>query len=183
MADARRRVGVATGLAAGVAMALAACDGTATELAPDAGTLARSDSLVYHLRRETGAYRAYATVTLTNATAAPLHYARCSPASTGPMFYLHRTGADSARTFFTDWAWACVGGVPTGSLAPGASLSVHVPLGSVDQPNMYPPLRPEHLVGLVRVTFALCRAPVADSDACEPLAGGAAESNAFDVRY
>lgn len=144
---------------------------------------ARSDSVVYHLRRTPGMYRAYATVTLRNRTSAPLYFARCNPASTTPMFSLGRTGPDSLATFFVDWAWACVGGVPTGELAVGDSVAVQVWLGSVDQPLMTPPLRPEHLVGTLRVSFHLCRNKLADSDYCEYLPRAASESNAFEVRY
>ena len=144
---------------------------------------ARTDSLVYRLRREPGAYRAYAIVTLRNRSVAPLHFARCNPSSTGPMFDLGRTGQDSTASFFVDWAWACVGGVPTGELAVGDSVSVQVMLGSGDQPLMSPPLRAEQLVGTLRVWFRLCRTKIADSDYCDPMARRETESNAFVVRY
>ena len=143
----------------------------------------RTDSLVYHLRREPGEYRAYASVTLRNRTGGPIHFARCMPGDVRPMFWLSRTGPDSTARLFVDWAWACVGGVPTGELAPGNSVVVRVPLGSIDQPNMSPPLRPEHLVGLLRVRFHLCRARNNDSDYCEPVPQADAQSNAFEVRY
>ena len=138
---------------------------------------------MYHLRRESFAYRAYARITLRNRTAAPIHFARCMPGDTLPMFGLRRTGPDSTRSFFVDWAWACVGGVPTGELRPGDSLEVRVPLGSYDQPQMSPPLRPEELIGLLRAQFSLCRARVADSDYCDPVPQAEAQSNAFEVRY
>ena len=144
---------------------------------------ARSDSLVYHLRREPGEYRAYASVTLRNRTGGPIHFARCMPGDMRPMFGIRRTGPDSTARLFVDWAWACVGGVPTGELASGNSVVVRVPLGSIDQPNMSPPLRPEHLVGLLRVQFQLCRARNDDSDNCDPVPQADAQSNAFEVRY
>ena len=94
-----------------------------------------------------------------------------------------RTGPDSTATFFSDWAWACVGGVPTGEIAVGDSVSVQVWLGSGDQPLKTPPLRPEHIVGTLRVFFHLCRNRLADSDYCDYLPRSETESNAFEVRY
>lgn len=143
----------------------------------------QTDALSYTLVRRQGEYRAHVTATLTNTTTEPLHFARCMPGSTTPMYGLRRTGPDSTRTLFSDWAWACVGGVPTGRLLPGQSVSVRVPLGSVDQPNMSPPLRPEHLIGRMRVSVALCAAAVSDSDYCVPLPLAQRESNAFVVTY
>jgi len=99
------------------------------------------------------------------------------------MFSIGRTGTDSLRRHFIDWAWACVGGVPTGVLAPGLSVTVRVPLGSIDQPNMQPPLRPEDLVGQFRVALSLCASNVSDSDSCTPVPQAARRSNAFVVHY
>ena len=144
---------------------------------------ARTDSLIYHLRRGPGEFSADAAVTLRNRTRGPIHYARCMPGEPGPMYGLMRTGPDSGATLFVDWEWACVGGVPNGELMPGDSLVVHVRLGSSDQPQMSPPLRPEHRIGLLRVRFQLCRTRNADSDFCDPVPQAQSQSNAFVVRY
>jgi hypothetical protein len=99
------------------------------------------------------------------------------------MFGMSRTGADSTRRFFVDWAWACVGGVPTGVIAPGDSVTVRAPFGSVDQPNMQPPLQAEELVGLFRIYLHLCAKYDSDSDECELLPASERRSNAFLVHY
>jgi hypothetical protein len=112
-----------------------------------------------------------------------VYFARCTGSDTLPIFYPRRTGADSTRRFFTDWAWACVGGVPTGTIAPGASVTVSVPFGSIDQPNMQPPLKPEDMIGEFRVVFLLCNAPVSDSDRCAAAPVQTEQSNAFSVHY
>lgn len=144
---------------------------------------AQTDSLVYHLVRTPGMYRAYVTATYTNNTAAPIHFARCGTGATTPMYGVRRTGPDSTARLFIDWAWACVGGVPTGTLAPGASVTVRVPVGSIDQPNMSPPLKPEDLVGTMRIVFSICKSRAGDSDYCEDVPGAQRQSNAFRVVY
>ena len=164
---------------------LAAC-GTP---APDTRLPARedapiqTDSLVYHLKRVPSAYRAYVVATFRNRSASTVYFARCNRQSTTPMFGVRRTGIDSTAWLFSDVAWACVGGVPTGELAPGDSVTIRVTLGSGDQPAMQPPLRPEHLVGLMRAELSLCRKYSPDSDDCEALPQTERSSNAFLVRY
>ena len=143
----------------------------------------QTDSLVYHLERRPSEYRAYATATFTNNTGSPLYFARCNNESRTPMFGFGRTGPDSAKSLFSDFAWACVGGVPTGQIPPGATTTVRVPLGSMDQPTMQPPLKPEQLVGLMRVTLMLCRHYSADSDDCDAIPQRGRISNAFLVTY
>ena len=143
----------------------------------------QTDSLVYHLKRLPGEYRAYVSATFRNQTAAPIYFARCNRASTTPMFGLRRTGADSARVLFSDFAWACVGGVPTGSIAPNESVTVNVPAGSLDQRAKQPPLLPEHIVGLMRIELSLCEQYSDDSDDCNSLPQARRSSNAFLVTY
>jgi hypothetical protein len=143
----------------------------------------QTDSLIYHLRRTPGEFSAYVSAVYRNTTADPVYFARCNPAATGPMFWSRRTGPDSTRSFFTDWGWACVGGVPTGTLMPGDSLIVSVRFGSVDQPMMQPPLQPDELVGDFRVQLLLCVRPEQDSDHCSPSPQAQRSSNAFSVRY
>jgi hypothetical protein len=143
----------------------------------------QTDSLVYHLKRLPGEYRAYVTATFRNQTASPIYFARCNRGSTTPMFGLRRTGSDSARVLFSDFAWACVGGVPTGAINPRDSVMVKVPIGSLDQRAKQPPLRPEHIVGLMRIELSLCQKHLADSDYCDPGPQAQRSSNAFLVTY
>jgi len=143
----------------------------------------QTDSLVYHLARRPGEYRAYVTATFTNNTGSPVYFARCSGESQTPMFGVRRTGPDSTRRFFSDIAWACVGGVPTGEIPPGGKISVRAIVGSMDQQGMQPPLKPEDRVGLMRVSFMLCRSYSADSDFCDVLPERERISNAFLVAY
>jgi hypothetical protein len=143
----------------------------------------QTDSLVYHLERRPSEYRAYVTATFTNNTGSPVYFARCDGESQTPMFSVRRTGPDSTKALFSDFAWACVGGVPTGQIPPGAATTVRVPVGSVDQPSMQPPLKPEELVGLMRVNFLLCRSYSADSDDCDAMPTTERISNSFLVTY
>jgi hypothetical protein len=143
----------------------------------------QTDSLVYHLRRSPSEYSAYVTAVYRNMGIRPVYFARCNGTSTGPMFGLRRTGPDSTRRFFTDWAWACVGGVPTGTIQPGDSVVVRVRVGSVDQPAMQPPLQPGDLIGDLRIDLALCVRPSSDSDFCSAPPQNQRSSNAFNVRY
>jgi len=145
----------------------------------------QTDSLVYHLRRsptEPGAL-AYVTAVYRNVGAGPVYFPRCTRNFAYPMYKLRRTGADSTRRLFTDWAFACVGGVPTGTIPPGDSVVIRVRVGSIDQPTMYPPLRPGDLIGDLRVELELCDHPSSDSDSCELAPQAKRSSNAFNVRY
>lgn len=143
----------------------------------------QADSLTYKLVRRPDEFRAFVSATYRNTTGAPVYFARCSPRDSLPMFGVGRTGADSMRSFFVDWDWACVGGVPTGIIAPGQSVSVRVAFGSVDQPRMEPPLRSEQLIGVFRIHLSLCRKYSSDSDSCELLPAAERRSNAFLVHY
>lgn len=143
----------------------------------------RTDSLTYRLQRRPNEYRAYVLATYRNTTPAPVYFARCGLGAPGPMFGVRRTGADSTRRFFTDFVWACVGGVPTGTLNPGDSVTVRVPIGSFDQPTMRPPLAPGDLIGGFRIELSLCAHFEADSDRCMLLPQAQRSSNMFTVSY
>lgn len=143
----------------------------------------QTDSLVYHLQRLPSEYRAHVIASFTNRTGSPVYFARCSRNSATPMFGIRRTGVDSTKRLFSDFVWACVGGVPTGEIAPGGTTSVRVPVGSVDQSAMQPPLQPQQLVGLMRVTLVLCRKYSGDSDNCDAVSDAQRRSNAFLVTY
>jgi len=143
----------------------------------------QTDSLIYHLRRRADEYRAYATATLRNTTTSPIYFAQCNINTVSPMFGIRRTGADSTRRYFQEWDWACTGGVPTGTLNPGDSIVVRVPLGSVDQPTMQPALQPGDIVGELRIELTLCAQFETESGRCALLPQAQRSSNAFSVRY
>jgi hypothetical protein len=110
-------------------------------------------------------------------------YQRCVRESTGPIYWLRRTGPDSNASAFVGGAWACVGGVPTGRVRPGETLTARVWLGSTDSPHAQPPITPAQRVGQFRIEFALCAEYADDSDECVALPAAARESNAFEVRF
>jgi hypothetical protein len=170
-------------LALASAVAIACGIRSSNSVPPRDSSPLQTDSLIYHLRRLPGQYRAYVTATFHNRTASPIYFARCNRESTTPMFGLRRTGADSARVLFSDFAWACVGGIPTGSIAVGDSVIVKVPAGSLDQKAKQPPLMPEHIVGLMRIELSLCQKSSSDSDYCDQISQAQRSSNAFLVTY
>lgn len=183
-ASLRKKFALVVGLLLGPACAGRGATSPVQSQVPERdGSPINTDSLIYHLQRFPSEYRAFVTATYVNHTASAVYFARCNRQSTTPMFGLRRTGADSTRTLFVGWAWACVGGVPTGQILPGDSATVRVLLGSVDQPAMQPPLKPEDMVGLMRVDFLLCRKYAADSDDCDEMPQPARTSNAFLVTY
>ncbi len=143
----------------------------------------QTDATSYKFKNRDGEYRVYVMATYQNTGVSSVSFKRCMPGDTLPMFDLARTGPDSMRTFFTDWAWACVGGVPTGVIAPGRSVTVKVPFGSFPQPNMQPPLQLKWLEGTFRIYLSLCRTAVSDSDYCELLPREERQSNAFLVHF
>lgn len=173
-------------LLAGLAGALlfAACHTSSEpELSLSGPEPVKTDSVSYRLVRGEGEYRAHVTASYTNRTSAPVHFQRCGSGSALPMFDITRTGPDSTRQIFVDWAWACVGGVPIGTVPPGSSITVRVPFGSVDQPGMFPPLKPEDMVGLFRIYLALCAGSPTSSDHCVLLPPAQRQSNAFRVYF
>ena len=167
------------------AMVLTACSSSqriATPAARDDSAV-QTDSLSYHLKRLSSGYRAYVRATFTNRSAFPVYFARCNPQSKSPMFSLRRTGPDSVVIHFSGFARACGGGVPTGEITVGASVTVRVPVGIVEQPAVQPPVKSEDLMGLMRVELSLCSRYSADSDYCDPLPQIERSSNAFYVSY
>ena len=151
-------------------------------LRPGAPPPVTTDAAVYTLTRIDGGYAAEALATYTNTTGRTVYYRRCMPESTGPIFGLRRTGADSSAPAFVGGVWACVGGVHTGRIRAGGTLSARVDLGSSDSPLAVPPVTADQRVGRFRVEFALCAEDAADSDDCEAIPQAARESNAFDLR-
>ena len=174
-------------LALGLAATLA-CGTTAPEpddftFPPGAPPPIVTDASVYTLEKVSGGYDAFAEAVYTNTTGRTVYYQQCMPGIQGPIYGLRRTGADSAATAFVGAVWACVGGVPTGRVRPGETLSTRVWLGSTDSPHARPPITPDQRVGRFRIEFALCTQYEADSDDCEALPQGARESNTFAVRF
>ncbi len=143
----------------------------------------QTDATVYTLRRYPNAWWATAIATYVNRTGGSVYYARCTGDDNGPMWALRRTGADSSRQLFTSFAWGCVGGLPMGEIKPGDSVSVRVILGSLDEPNMNPPLRRDEITGTMRSELELCAQYSKDSDSCEPVPQASRQSNAFVVRF
>jgi hypothetical protein len=152
-------------------------------LPPGAPPPVVTDAVVYTLVREPGGYGATALATYTNTTGLPVYYQRCTRESPGAMYGLRRTGDDSTARSFVLAMWACIGGVPTGRIPPGGSLSARVSLGSTDSPHAQPPIAHEERVGQFRIEFALCAQPADDSDDCKALPQAARESNAFELRF
>jgi hypothetical protein len=152
-------------------------------LPPGAPPPVVTDATIYTLAREDGGYAATALATYTNSTGRPVYYRRCTRESTGPLYGIRRTGEDSTARSFVLAVWACVGGVPTGRILPGGTLSARVSLGSTDSPQAQPPITPEQRVGHFRIEFALCARHADDSDDCEALPQAARESNAFELQF
>jgi hypothetical protein len=163
------------------AFGLASCKSGTAPL-DDAARSVQTDSAVYQLRHEGTVYNAWANVSYTNNSGKPVYFARCSPASTSPMYGLRRTGADSTAPSFIGTAWACVGGVPMGSIAPNETISVRVWLGSTDSPLAKPPITQAMRTGRFRIVLLLCTKRFADSDNCQAMPGELMVSNAFEVR-
>jgi hypothetical protein len=151
-------------------------------LRPGAPPPVATDAAVYTLARVDGGYAGEALATYTNTTGRTVYYRRCMPESTGPIFGLRRTGADSSAPAFVGSVWACVGGVHTGRIRAGGTLSARVDLGSWDSPLAQPPVTADQRAGRFRIEFALCAEDAADSDSCEAIPQPARESNAFVVR-
>ena len=140
----------------------------------------RTDSRVYHLVRGDRDYRATVTASYVNRTGAPVHFARCTSDWSTPKFGIARTGRDSTAPLLTCLAWACVGGVPTGVIAPGDRVTIRALLGGMDQT---PPADSAFYVGRMRIHLELCRRHSGDSDRCERLPASESRSDAFTVRY
>lgn len=143
----------------------------------------QTDSLVYHLRELPDRYDAYAIAVYTNRTSDSVYFARCTSDATEPITRLRRTGPDTTIGILGGIDWACVGGVPTGTVPPGGTLETRVWLGSSKSPHAVPPDRPEERVGRFRIEFRLCARFAADSDECDVLPREARQSNEFNVVF
>lgn len=168
-----------------LSIAIAGCAASNASGPQRDGSPVQTDSVVYRLRRNQGAYEATAHATYVNRTGGTIYYVRCLPSDDFPIFGYFRVGPDSTRRLFTDTGWGCVGNVPVGVIRSGESLAVDVRLGALPQPQMRPPLRPEEIVGRMRIWFALahCASPTAPVEQCVSLPMTERQSNAFDVRF
>ena len=137
----------------------------------------QTDSDIYIVKRESNGWSAYPTTIYRNTTSELVHFARCF------LWSVRRTGPDSTRAPYSNIPWACTGGWPTGTIAPGDALMVRVYLHSHDQPGIQQPLPPEWLIGHMRIELRLCREALADSDYCDVLPQLERESNAFELRF
>jgi hypothetical protein len=176
-----RLIGLA--LAAGLACSATDVDPNDFALAPGAPPPVVTDAAAYTLTKVPGGYDAEAVAIYTNTSGRTVFYKRCTRESTGPLYWVRRTGVDSAAPSVVGGVWACVGGVPTGRVGPGGTLSARVSLGSTDSPQAQPPVKPADRVGQFRIEFALCAAFAEDSDTCVPLPAEAEESNLFELRF
>jgi len=142
----------------------------------------QTDATVYHLQTTSAGYSAWATATYTNETSGPVYFVRCMDEDTLPIYYLGRTGPDSTAPAFIGVFWGCIGGVPTGVLNVGKTISVRVWLGSLDSPQAQPPITDAERSGTFRILLDFCTAYTSDSDTCTRLPREQRQSNAFDVR-
>jgi len=142
-----------------------------------------TDAAVYYLTESPSQFDAYAVATYKNRTGRAVHFKRCNSDSEGPMYAIRRSGSDAERRSLVTAVWACVGGVPSGTLRPGDSLSARVWLGSMKSPNADPPDRPEDRIGRFQIDFLLCAAQVSDSDDCRLLPLSERQSNEFEIRF
>ncbi len=134
---------------------------------------------MYRLRRGGGFFNAHAIAAYVNRDAGPVHFARCMPEHTGPMYDIVR--ADTGTWSFVGEVWGCVGGVPTGTVAPGDSLVVRVALGGSESSNADPPITMAERTGLFRIVFAFCAGATADSVDCVPTPEEHRRSNVFRI--
>lgn len=175
-------------LLGGLLLLLSACSGRSASVAGpgssgDGEPPVRTDAAVYLLEESADRFDAEAIATYTNRTGGSVYFRRCEAESTGPMYDVRRVGPDADRRSLVGAAWACVGGVPTGVVPPGDTLTTRVWLGSMKSPGATPPDQPEDRVGLFQIGLSLCKDHVRDSDRCEPLPDAARVSNYFEVKF
>jgi hypothetical protein len=102
------------------------------------------------------------------------------PGDPTPGYDLRRVGPDPSIPTALEPVWACVGGVPMGRMDAGTTLTVNVPLGSLDSPLANPPITPEQRVGTFRASVTLCRR---NDENCSLADRVQAETEPFDVAY
>jgi hypothetical protein len=141
----------------------------------------QTDSLIYTLEYRSGVYEAEAVARYVNRTAGPVYFDRCMPHDQKPMYGLV-PAEDRQKRPVLGMAWACVGGVPPGSVAPGDSIHIPVWLGSLNAPYSDPPTTMADRTGCFRLLLRLVRSPGKDSDRSELLPEEQRRSNIFCVR-
>ena len=151
-------------------------------LPPGAPAPVMLDAAVYTLTRVPGGYDATAVASYTNQSGHRIYYRRCLPTSATPTFSLVQTAGTTIAPSVVGAPWACVGDVPTGTLAPHATIAVRVALGSSDSPEAEPPVQPDQRTGYFRVLLDLCMTPASNSSDCDPLPSSARESEVFELR-
>jgi hypothetical protein len=140
-----------------------------------------TDSLIYTLRYRPNIYEAEAVARYVNRTGKPVYFARCTPEHQTPRYSLVPV-EPRQRHPVLGLASACIGGVPTGVVAPGDSLLVRVWLGSMQSPYANPPITMADRTGCFRILLRLYRSPSEGSDFAEPLPEEQRRSNGFCVR-
>ncbi|MFA5891926.1 MAG: hypothetical protein WDA27_13410 [Actinomycetota bacterium] len=167
---------------------LAACNGrpaSAPRTTPPGETEApvQTDARIYYLEESADRFDAEAVATYTNRTGRQVFFERCKSDSQGPVYRIRRVGANADRRSLVFAVWACVGGVPTGALPPGGTLTARVWLGSTKSPGASPPDEPEDRIGTFQITFELCREHAEESGKCQALPDSERVSNEFEVRF
>lgn len=138
--------------------------GTTSPVAPSRDSSpVQTDSTIYHLERNLDALDAWATVTYVNRTGSAVYFERCYFGDSTPTYTYQRIEGPSlfdragwSNRTVVGIAWACYGGVPTGVLAAGDSISIRVWVGSADSPHAYPPVTYAERIGTFRILLDLC---------------------------
>lgn len=140
-----------------------------------------TDARVYSLTESHDRFDTEAIATYTNRTSRDVFFKRCNNESDGPMHSVVPSG--SRRRTIVGVGWACVGGVPTGTISPGRSVTVRVWLGSMKSPGSTPPVQPEDRIGMFHIEFSLCEEASADSDRCRRVPEARRRSSDFEITY
>lgn len=148
---------------------------------PRDGSPVQTDSLEYTLEHRPGIFEAQAVARYVNRTGRPVHFARCRSEDPLPIYEIRREGPGE-RTTIIGYTRGCVGGIPTGVVAPGDSLVVPVWLGSGESPYANPPVTMAHRTGCFRIHLALVEAPAANSDYTRVVPDERRRSNVFCIR-
>ena len=150
---------------------------------PDGTFPVATDARVYRLVERADRFDAWAIATYRNRTGKTVYFARCKPDDRTPMYELRRDPDNGKHTTTVGGGWACVGGVPSGEVAPSGTVSVRVWLGSTKSPHAQPPDNDQDRIGTFRILLDLCTTRVDDSDHCKPLPDTERQSDTFQITF
>jgi hypothetical protein len=154
-------------LALGLALALTACGDGESEIYSGPfprAYFARTDSSTYQMTGAGGSAEEVVQVTYTNLYSAPIFYARCTPGSDVPRYSLIRPAVDSGVPIYRDEVPTCVGGVSTGKLEEGESITFSVSFTSSTESGG--PMAERS--GRLQIVILTCQRHRSDSDHCDP---------------